>query len=85
MLMNKRHTIELSGRSRLSKHGGVSVSTTLPDGTPADVRREIDWLVENGPEVGFMLGCSSSLAPGVPVENMKALAEGFAYYRDKRK
>ena len=62
--------------------GGVSVTTTLPHGSPADVRREMDWLVEKGPKVGLMLGCSSSLAPGVPVENMKALAEGLAYYRD---
>jgi uroporphyrinogen decarboxylase len=63
--------------------GGVSVTTTLPHGTPADVRREIDWLVEKGPKVGLMLGCSSSVAPGVPIENMKALAEGCAYYRTR--
>jgi hypothetical protein len=29
-----------------------------------------------------MLGCSSSVAPGVPLENIKALLEGFAYYRE---
>jgi uroporphyrinogen-III decarboxylase len=63
--------------------GGVSVTTTLPHGSPADVRQEIDWLVEKGPKVGFMLGCSSSIAPGVPIENMKAMAEGFAYYRNR--
>ncbi len=62
---------------------GVSVTTTLPNGTPADVRREIDWLVEEGPEVGLMLGCSSSIAPGVPIENIKALIDGFQYYRSK--
>ena len=26
--------------------GGVSVTTTLPRGKPADVKRQIDWLVE---------------------------------------
>ncbi len=62
--------------------GGVSVTRTLPHGTPADVKREIDWLVANGPEVGFILGCSSSIAPGVPLANMKTLIEGFAYYRE---
>lgn len=60
---------------------GVSVTTTLPRGKPADVRRQMDWLVEKGPKVGLMLGCSSSIAPGVPLENMKALIEGFAHYR----
>ena len=60
---------------------GVSVTTTLPLGKPADVKRQMDWLVEKGPKVGLMLGCSSSIAPGVPLENMKTLIEGFAHYR----
>jgi hypothetical protein len=63
--------------------GGVSVTRTLPYGKPADVKREIDWLVANGPKVGLVLGCSSSIAPGVPLENMQTLIEGFAYYREK--
>ena len=63
--------------------GGVSVTATLPHGTPEDVCREMNWLVENGPDVGPMLGWSSSIAPGVPVENIKALAEGFAYCRTR--
>lgn len=59
---------------------GVSVTRTLPFGTPADVKREIDWLVENGPRTGLFLGGSSSIAPGVPWENLQMLAEGFRYY-----
>jgi uroporphyrinogen decarboxylase len=62
---------------------GVSVTTTLPHGKPADVRREMDWLVEKGPKLGLMLGCSSSIAPGVPLENMKTLIEGFRHYRER--
>ncbi|MEI6082723.1 MAG: uroporphyrinogen decarboxylase family protein [Verrucomicrobiota bacterium] len=61
---------------------GVSVTTTLPLGKPADVKRQMDWLVEKGPKVGLMLGCSSSIAPGVPLENMKTLIAGFAHYRE---
>lgn len=60
---------------------GISVTRTLPHGNPADVRRQMDWLVEKGPKVGLILGCSSSIAPGVPLENMKTLIEGFNYYR----
>jgi hypothetical protein len=60
---------------------GVSVTRTLPMGTPADVKREMAWLVENGPRTGLFLGCSSSITPGVPWENMSTLVEGFRYYR----
>ena len=61
---------------------GVSVTRTLPHGTPADVKREMDWLVDKGPKVGLMLGCSSSIAPGVPLENLRTLLDGLAYYRE---
>ena len=60
---------------------GVSVTTTLPHGTPADVRRQLRWLADNGPPLGLFLGASSSIVPGVPHENLEALIEGLAYYR----
>lgn len=60
---------------------GVSVTRTLPFGTPGDVRREITWLVDRGPRTGLFLGCSSSVTPGVPWRNIQTLIEGLAYYR----
>ncbi len=60
---------------------GVSVTHTLPNGTPDDVKRELTWLVENGPETGLILGASSSVAPGVPWKNIERLVEGLGYYR----
>jgi hypothetical protein len=62
--------------------GGVSVTTTIPHGTPQDVRDQMKWLVEKGPKRGLMLGGSSSISTGAPIENIKALCEGFAYYRE---
>ncbi len=62
--------------------GGVSVTTTLPSGTPNDVKRALRWLVENGPKTGLFLAATSSIAPGVPWENIKTLIDGFAYYRE---
>jgi uroporphyrinogen decarboxylase len=62
--------------------GGVSVTQTLPHGTPADVKKELRWLVENGPKRGLFLACSSSIAPGVSWANLKTLVEGFKHYRD---
>lgn len=59
---------------------GVSVTRTLPMGTPSDVKREMQFLVERGPSTGLFLGASSSIAPGVPWENMKMLWEGLLHY-----
>jgi len=69
------------GGESLIIQGGVSVTRTLPHGTPADVKRELAWLVEKGPRTGLFLSASSSVAPGVPWENLKAFVEGLAYYR----
>ncbi len=60
---------------------GVSVTRTLVYGTPADVKREMEYLVENGPKVGLILGASSSIAPGTSRKNILTLVEGFQYYR----
>ncbi len=61
---------------------GVSVTRTLPFGKPDDVSKEMKWLVEKGPKTGLFLGGSSSIAPGVPWENMKTFTEGLKYYRE---
>jgi len=61
---------------------GVSVTRTLPFGTPADVKNEMKYLVENGPETGLFLSASSSIAPGAPWENIEMMIEGFRYYRE---
>jgi hypothetical protein len=60
---------------------GVSVTTTLPHGTPSDVRDELRFLVENGPRTGLVLGASSSITPGVPWGNIAALVDGLKHYR----
>ena len=60
---------------------GVSVTRTLPYGTPADVKRKLAWLVKHGPRVGLMLGGSSSIAPGVPLENLHTFVDGLNHYR----
>ena len=65
---------------RLIIIAGVSVTRTLPDGTADDVRREMRWLVDHGPPTGLFLAASSSIAPGVPWENLEALAAGLCYY-----
>ena len=73
--------------NRLAQEGEELVAHRFPTGSmglasPADVKREMDWLVRNGPKTGLFLGGSSSIAPGVSWENMKTLVEGFKYYRE---
>jgi hypothetical protein len=59
---------------------GPSVTRTLPHGTPDDVRKEIKWAVRHAPETGFFLSTTSSIAPGVPWENIQAYIEARTYY-----
>ena len=60
---------------------GASVTTTLPHGTPEDVKRELQYFVEVHGDSVLTLGASSSIAPGVPPANLDMLIEGLAYYR----
>lgn len=69
-------------REPLIIEAGVSVTRTLPMGTAADVKKEIDWLVENGPKTGLFLAASSSVLPGIPWGNIETMVEGFQYYRE---
>lgn len=64
--------------------GGVSVTRTLPFGTPDDVKKELKFLVDNKGESDLILGLSSSMTPGVKWENVKALTEGLRYYRSHK-
>ena len=61
---------------------GVSVTRTLPMGTPEDVANELKWLVRHGPRVGLFLAASSSITPGVRRENLKVLIDGLNYYME---
>jgi uroporphyrinogen decarboxylase len=69
---------------RLTMHGCVSLTTTLAQGTPADVSQEVRYLIENcGPGGGLILGPANYLLPDVPVENVLALydtAQGIGRY-----
>jgi len=60
---------------------GISVTRELPMGTPADVRRQADFLVENGPRTGLFLSFSSSCVPGTPLRNIETAVEAMRHYR----
>ena len=60
---------------------GASVTKTLPFKTPREVREELDYLVSVHGDTALMLGCTSSMTPGVSSENIDTLIEGLHYYK----
>jgi hypothetical protein len=71
---------DASGQS-LVITAGISVTRELPMGKPEDVRKQLRFLVENGPKTGLFLSMSSSCIPGTPLENILTAIEGFKYYQ----
>lgn len=60
--------------NRLCFHGGISVQSTLPYGTPAAVREEVESRIRIlGQNGGYILAPSHAIQAGTPVENVKAL------------
>lgn len=58
--------------------GGLGSQSTLPFGTPADIRREVHRLCrEMGAGGGYILATAKSLRPEMPVENAAATVEAF--------
>lgn len=64
---------------------GGSVTTTLVHGTPEDVHREVDWIVENSGDAFLALGATSSICPGTPHPNITALLESVQHYQEAGK
>ncbi len=59
---------------RLCFEGGVSVQSTLPFGTPEDVRIEVEERIRVlGKNGGYILGPSHAIQDGTPPENIVAL------------
>jgi len=63
---------------------GISVTRELPMGTPADVRRQADFLVAHGPKTGLFLQFSSSCVPGTPLANIETAIAAMRHYRNYR-
>jgi uroporphyrinogen decarboxylase len=67
--------------ARLGFEGGVSVQTTLPFGTAADVEQEVRGLIDVlGQGGGYVLGPSHAIQAGTPAENIVAMFDTAAGY-----
>ncbi|MCL1858240.1 MAG: hypothetical protein FWF92_03290 [Oscillospiraceae bacterium] len=58
---------------KISFHGGVSVQSTLPFGTPDEVEAEVKYLIKTlGKNGGYILAPSHAIQAGTPPENIYA-------------
>jgi uroporphyrinogen decarboxylase len=74
-------TLKRKYHDRLAFEGGVSVQTTLPFGTVADVKAEVEHLITVlGRDGGYILGPSHMIQAGTPPENIVALFDAAASY-----
>ncbi len=66
---------------RLALWGTIGIQTTMPFGTPEEVRAEVRRRIETvGYDGGLVLGPTHSLEPEVPWENIVALYEAIDKY-----
>jgi uroporphyrinogen decarboxylase len=66
---------------RLCFHGSIDTQSTLPFGTPDDVRREVRERVETfKPYGGFTIAPSQHLLPEIPTDNIVAMYEAAWEY-----
>lgn len=69
----------------LSFHGGISVQTTMPFGSPEAVRAEVEERVRVlGQGGGYILAPSHAIQAGTPLENVLALLEASGQDCTKR-
>jgi uroporphyrinogen decarboxylase len=60
---------------RLTFHGGLSIQRTLPFGSPEEVRRETQRLIDAGRSGGYIFSPSHAVPPDCPPENLVAMME----------
>ncbi len=72
--MDVRYCQRQFGR-RLSFWGGLGTQSTLPKGTPEDVRREVRDRLELFREGGYILAPAGAISTETPIENVLAILE----------
>ena len=68
--------------TRLTFHGGVDEQELLPFGTAAEVRSEVERLIDIlGKDGGYIVCAAHAIQPDTPVENILAMYEAVKQYR----
>lgn len=77
------HSLRATFGDRLAYYGGVSTQTTLPFGTPADVRTAVRTAAAQlAPDnTGLLIAPSHRMMSDIPMPNVVALLDAFAELR----
>ncbi|MBE9512115.1 MAG: hypothetical protein IMY71_14695 [Bacteroidetes bacterium] len=68
--------------TRLAFHGGIDEQELLPNGTAAEVRSEVERLIDIfGRDGGYIVCAAHAIQPDTPVENILAMYEAVKQYR----
>ena len=85
--MDEQATVQEFG-DKISFWAGFDVQHTLREGTPAQVREEVRFLIDtfDRPDGGLCLAAGNGIVGGTPFENIEAfLDEAASYGADHRK
>ena len=75
---NNPYELKRKYGDQLTFWGGLGSQSTIPFGTPDEVRREVARLCrEMGRGGGYILAPAKALQPGTPMENAAAVVEAF--------
>lgn len=67
---------------RLSFHGGIGTQSTMPFGTPKEVREAVERILRiAGPKGGLLVAPTHMLEPEVPWANIEAFIEACAQWK----
>ena len=67
--------IKRAYHGRLAFHGGMSIQSVLPFGSPEEVRDAAARLIDAGRDGGYVFSPSHSVPPDVPPENLVAMMD----------
>ena len=75
---NSPYELKRKYGDRITFWGGLGSQSTIPFGTPEEIKVEVNRLCrEMGKGGGYILGPAKSFQPGTPVENAAAVLEAF--------
>lgn len=82
--MDEEEVAEKFG-DRMNFLAGIDVQHVLQEGTPADVRKEVRYLIDtfDHPEGGMCLAAGNGIVGGTPLENIEAFLDEACKYGKK--